>query len=107
MNARWPSRVGAVLARTLAWAWSAVAGIGGLALLIELGPWPLTNGWFAMGSGLAACPLTATLLKRHAGIVVPGWMQFALAALILLAGRVAVVLLLHRPFVPQCSDSCW
>jgi hypothetical protein len=34
-----------------------VAGGGGLLLLLKKGPWPPTNGWFALLSGLAACPL--------------------------------------------------
>jgi len=55
----------------------------------------------AMFSGIAACPLTAKLLERHAGRSVAGWAQFAIAFLIFLAGRVAVMLLLHRPFLPQ------
>jgi hypothetical protein len=40
-----------------AWAWTLVAGLGGFLLLLYLGPWPLTTGWFAMFSGLTACPL--------------------------------------------------
>jgi hypothetical protein len=31
--------------------------VGGLAALIVFGPWLLTNGWFALFSGVAACPL--------------------------------------------------
>src|SRR4051812_50200800 len=49
------------------WAWFFVAGIGGLALLIHQGPLPITNGWFAMFSGIAACPLLGWLLKRYGG----------------------------------------
>jgi hypothetical protein len=91
----------------VAWAWALVAGVGGLVLLIAQGPWPITNGWFAMFSGVAACPLTASLLKKHAGVSVSGMVQFAAALLIFVAGRVAVAVLLHRPFVPQCSGDCW
>jgi hypothetical protein len=83
------------------WAWALLAGLGGLILLIHEGPLPVTNGWFAMFSGMAACPLTATLLKKHAGFSIAAWAQFAIAFLIFLAGRVAVVLVLHRPFMPQ------
>jgi TctA family transporter len=54
------------VARISAWAWFFVAGIGGLALLIHQGPLPITNGWFAMFSGIAACPLLALLLKDTA-----------------------------------------
>ena len=42
----------------VAWAWTIVAGGGGLGLIITRGPWPLTNGWFALFSGISACPLT-------------------------------------------------
>jgi hypothetical protein len=78
-----------------------------LALLIDEGPWPLTNGWFAMFSGIAACPLTARLLKRYAGINIPLSVQLAVALSISIAGRIAVVLILHRPFLPECSQNCW
>lgn len=96
-----------LVASIVAWAWALLAGVGGLALLIHQGPWPITNGWFAMFSGLAACPLSAVLLKKFTGFVVPGYVRFLVAALILVAGRIAVVVLLDRPFVPECSDACW
>lgn len=100
-------KIGFVVARTAAWIWALVAGVGGFVLLVHEGPLPITNGWFAMFSGIAACPLTASLLRRHAGIVVPGYIQFAVALLIYIAGRVAVTVLLHRPFLPACSGDCW
>jgi len=53
-----------------------------------------------MFSGIAACPLTARLLKKYARVVVPGYVQLAVALLIFMAGRVAVVVSLHRPFLP-------
>jgi hypothetical protein len=93
--------LGLVVARTVAWIWTLIAGVGGLALLIHRGPLPITNGWFAMLSGIAACPLTASLLKKYAGVTVPGGVQFAVSLLIMVAGRIAVVLVLHRPFLPQ------
>jgi hypothetical protein len=99
--------IGLAAARIAAWAWALVAGVGGLALLIHEGPLPVTNGWFAMFSGIAACPLTASLVKKYAHATVPGYVQFAVALLIFMAGRVAVAVLLHRPFFPQCSDDCW
>jgi hypothetical protein len=99
--------VWSVAALVMAWGWALVAGVGGLVLLIHQGPWPVTNGWFAMFSGIAACPLTATLLKSQTHISVSGRVQFAVALLIILAGRVAVVVLLHRPFIPRCTGSCW
>jgi hypothetical protein len=48
--------IGAALGWIAAWAWTIVAGGGGLWLLWTKGPWPLTNGWFALLSGLSACP---------------------------------------------------
>ena len=89
-----------VIARLVAWGWALIAGVGGFMLLVHQGPLPITNGWFAMFSGIAACPLTARLLKRHARVVVLGYVQLAVALLIFMAGRVAVVVLLHRPFLP-------
>ena len=95
------------IAWTVAWVWALVAGVGGLALLVHEGPLPITNGWFAMFSGAAACPLTASLLKKHAGMTISTRTQLLIALLIFLAGRIAVVVLLHRPFVPQCAADCW
>ena len=54
-----------------------------------------------MFSGIAACPLTAWAIEKYAGIPVSGRIQFVAALLIFLGGRDAVVLLLHRPFLPQ------
>ena len=79
----------ATLGRIAAWAWAIIAGGGGLWLLWTKGPWPLTNGWFALCSGLAACPLTARALDKYCGITVSGRSQFAAAALIFIAGHVA------------------
>ena len=89
-----------VIAWLVAWGWALIAGVGGFLLLVHQGPLPITNGWFAMFSGIAACPLTPRLLKRYAGVVVPAYIPFAVALLIFLAGRVAVVVVLHRPFLP-------
>ncbi len=83
----------------VAWGWALIAGVGGFLLLVHEGPLPITNGWFAMFSGIAACPLTATLLRKYARVVVPGSIQFAVALLIFIAGRIAVVVVLHRPFL--------
>jgi len=66
-----------------------LAGGGGVLLLIERGPWPLTNGWFAMLSGIAACPLIAWLANRAFGITLSGRSRFAAAVLIWLAGQIA------------------
>lgn len=89
------------VAQVSAWAWFLVAGIGGLALLIHQGPLPITNGWFAMFSGIAACPLLAFLLKKYSGVAVSAHVQLFAALLILIAGRISVVFVLHRPFWPQ------
>ena len=100
-------KTGLVVARIMAWAWALVAGGGGLVLLIHEGPLPVTNGWFAMFSGIAACPLTASFLKKYARVAIPGYVQFLVALLIFVAGRIAVAVLLHRPFLPHCTGSCW
>jgi hypothetical protein len=60
-----------------------------------------------MFSGVAACPLTARLLKKYAGVTISIRSQLAIALLIFIAGRIAVVILLDRPFVPQCTADCW
>jgi len=78
-----------------AWVWTALAGGGGLLLLLEKGPWPLTNGWYSLMSGISACPGTAWLLRKVAGIRISGHAQFAAALLFFLAGRLAL-LLTHR-----------
>jgi len=95
------------VAWVVAWIWALVAGVGGLALLIHQGPLPVTNGWFAMFSGAAACPLTGLLLKKYANVTISIRTQLAIALLIFIAGRIAVVVLLHRPFIPQCDADCW
>jgi hypothetical protein len=77
---------------TVAWAWTLLAGGGGLVLLVMRGPLPLTNGWFALLSGIAACPLTGSLLSKYTRVRVSGRAQFAAAALLFLAGRVALAL---------------
>ena len=81
---------GATLGWIAAWAWTILAGGGGLWLIWTKGPLPLTNGWFALFSGLAACPLTASLLKRYAGITVSGWVRIAVAAFFFITGKIAL-----------------
>ena len=76
----------------LAWTWTVLAGGGGLVLLVARGPLPLTNGWFALLSGIAACPFTGSLLRKYARVRAPGRTQFAAAALLFVAGRIAVAL---------------
>ena len=100
-------KVLAAIAWCIGWAWALLAGVGGLVLLIHEGPLPITNGWFAFLSGAAACPLTGWLLKRYANFTVSIYAQLAIALLIMVAGRIAVVMVLQRPFLPQCSHDCW
>lgn len=83
---------GARLGWFAAWLWAIVAGGGGLWLLCTKGPWPLTNGWFALLSGLSACPLTAWGLKKFVGIAVSGYVQLAAAAFFFVAGRIALAI---------------
>jgi hypothetical protein len=73
-----------------AWVWALVAGGGGLWLLVTRGPWPLTNGWFALLSGVAACPLTVTIFKEYTGVTLSGRVRIAIAALFFGAGRIAL-----------------
>jgi len=76
--------------RVAGWIWALIAGGGGLWYLWTQGPWRLTHGWFALCSGLSACPLTARFLKRYAGVRLAGWMQLSLAALFFVAGKIAL-----------------
>jgi hypothetical protein len=78
-----------------AWAWALVAGGGGFGLLVMKGPWPLTNGWFVLLSGVAACPLTAWFLRRYVGVTVSGRVRLAAAVLLLIAGRIALAAGMH------------
>ncbi len=72
------------------WIWAIIAGGGGLWLLWTKGPWMLTNGWFALCSGLSACPQIAWLLKKYAGVKVSGWIQLSLALFFFVAGKIAL-----------------
>jgi hypothetical protein len=85
-----------LLAWIAGWAWTFVVGGGGLWLLYTRGPWPPTNGWFALFSGLAACPLVAWSLKKYTRINVSGWLQFAVAAFFFVAGHVALTIWPHN-----------
>jgi len=90
----------AALGWLLAWVWALVAGGGGLWLLLTKGPLPLTNGWFALFSGVAACPLAATLFQKYLGITLSGPVRLTAATLFFAAGRIA---LLIGPRVPWLS----
>src|SRR6266446_10048591 len=97
---------GRVFGSLAAWVWTVVAGVGGLGLLITQGPLPLTNGWFALFSGISACPLTAWLVKRKAGITLSGWTRFAIAFLIIMVGRLVLQIEGRGTFLIDLSR-CW
>jgi hypothetical protein len=84
--------IGSIFVRIIAWTWTIVAGGGGLWLLCTAGPWKLTHGWFALCSGVSACPSVAWFFKRYVGVKVSGWAQFSLAFFFHIAGRVALIL---------------
>jgi hypothetical protein len=78
------------------WAWFLIAGIPGLGLIIVEGPWPPTNGWFAMISGIAGCPALGWLLKRYGKVRLSPWVQFLAALAFFLAGRGALHIWPHN-----------
>jgi hypothetical protein len=85
-----------VLGQIVGWVWTIIAGGGGLWLLFTNGPWPPTNGWFALLSGIVACPLVAWALKKYASIRVSGWLQFAIAIVFFAAGHIALTIWPHK-----------
>ena len=99
----WGQTLGRALGWLIAWLWTIVAGVGGLGLIITRGPLPLTNGWFALFSGISACPLTAWLLKKYAGIALSGWARFAIALLIIMIGRLVLKIEGRGTFLPDFS----
>jgi hypothetical protein len=84
-----------LLGQLAGWAWTIVAGGGGFGLLVSRGPWPPTNGWFALFSGIAACPLVGWSLRKYTGMRVSGWMQLIVALLFFVAGRIALTIWPH------------
>ena len=80
------------LAVIAGWAWCLLAGWGGFGILLIRGPWPPTNGWFALMSGFAACPLIGRLLRNSARLKVSGWQQFGAAVLLVSLGRLALTI---------------
>src|SRR5437016_3183969 len=102
----WGQRLGRILGWLAAWAWTIIAVCGGLGLIITQGPLPLTNGWFALFSGISACPLTAWLLRRKTGITLSGWTRFAIAFLIIMLGRLILKIEGRGTFLIDLSR-CW
>jgi|SRR5439155_2234968 len=102
----WGHKLGRALGWLVAWAWTVIAGGGGLGLLITRGPLPLTNGWFALFSGVSACPLTAWLIKKYAGITLSSWVRFAIAFLIIVVGRLVLKIEGRGEFLIDPSR-CW
>jgi hypothetical protein len=90
-----------ILGWVVAWGWALLTVIGGLGLIITLGLWPPTNGWFALFSGLATCPMTAWGLRRYYGINFPGWARFIIAFAIILLGRLALTIEGRGAFLPN------
>ena len=90
-----------ILGWVFAWGWALLTIIGGLGLIITLGPWPPTNGWFALCSGLAACPVTAWSLRRCCSINFPVWARFVVAFAIILLGRLALMIEGRDTFLPN------
>lgn len=72
------------------WAWCLFAGGGGFGLLVLRGLWPPTNGWFALMSGLIACPLVGRFLRSSTQRNASGWLQFGAAMLLVSLGRLAL-----------------
>jgi hypothetical protein len=92
-----------VIGWLVGWFWTILSGGGGLGLIITLGPLPLTNGWFALFSGISACPLTAWLLKKYYSITLTGWTRFAIAVLFIVIGRLVLKIEGRGTFLPNFS----
>jgi hypothetical protein len=90
-----------ILGWVTAWGWGLLTIIGGLSLIITLGPWPPTNGWFALFSGLAAWPVTAWTLRRYCGMNFPGSARFVVAFAIILLGRLTLKIEGRGTFLPH------
>ncbi len=86
-----------------AWFWTILAGGGGLGLIITRGPLPLTNGWFALFSGISGCPLTAWLLKKYYGLMLTGWARFSIAFVFIVIGRLVLKIEGRGAFSPNFS----
>jgi hypothetical protein len=95
-----------VLAIVAAWFWTLLGGVGGFLLLLRLGPLPLTNGWFAMFSGVLACPLLPRFVESAFRLRVRWTTLLAASAAIMLAGRIAVALYPPPPPRPT-TNKVW
>ena len=93
-------RLTQILASLVVWGWALLTIIGGLGLIITLGPLPPTNGWFALFSGIAACPATAWVLRRSYDINFPGWARFVVAFAMILLGRLVLRIEGRGAFLP-------
>ena len=80
-----------------------LAGVGGFLLLLRLGPLPLTNGWFAMFSGLLACPILPRLLEKAFRVRVRWTALLAASVAIIVAGRIALAV--HPPPPPPPTNN--
>ena len=87
----------------IAWSWTILAAGGGLGLIITRGALPLTNGWFALFSGISACPLTAWFLKKYYSITLTGWTRFGIAVLLIAIGRLVLKIEGRGTFLPDFS----
>jgi hypothetical protein len=99
----WGRKLAQIIGSLLAWCWTILAGGGGLGLIITLGPLPLTNGWFALFSGISACPLTAWLLKKYYNVTLTGWARFAIALSFIVLGRLVLKIEGRSTFLPHFS----
>ena len=93
-----------VLGWIIGWAWAFFTAIAGLELIITRGPWPPTNGWFVLFSGLSACPLTAWFLRHYRQVNFPPWARFTVAFLFVVAGRLALMIEGRAGFLPTFSS---
>jgi hypothetical protein len=66
----------------IAWAWTVVAGIGGIA---ELAEGRSGLGFFTLLSAVAACPSIWAAIKKNANVEVSGWLRFAAVVVLLIA----------------------
>src|SRR2546430_15779154 len=88
----WGHKLGRAFGWLAAWAWTIIAGGGGLGLLITRGELPLTNGWFALFSGISESPSTTWLSNKYAGTKIPNWSLLANAVLLIVIRRLILIM---------------